>query len=213
MSARLWERSLDLARAALDSDYIQGIRKGTLDPEAYGQYSVQDVAYCHRGLDDWRRVATRASHASVRSFAEARVKSWQSYVEETYAAWHITDPAAVRLCDAAQAYADFESEVATSYEPIYAVVVMTPCDRLWSWLARQLRADATASNLYRFWIEENRDDSGAVHLEQAIDANAELLDEDTASKVFRRAMRGELDFFRAACGQPSWISPDPPSPS
>ena len=213
LSERLWQRSQDLARAALESDYIQGIRQGTLDPNAYGQYSVQDVAYCHHGLDDWRAAAARATHPSVRSFAEARVKSWESYVEDTYAAWHITDPSAVRLGDAAQAYASFESEVATTYDPIYTVVVMTPCDRLWSWLAQQLRADATSSNLYRFWIEENLDDSGAVHLEQTIDANADLLDEETAAKVFRRAMRGELDFFRAACGQPSWISPDPPSPS
>ena len=76
LAALLWDESQDLAHAALESDYIQGIRKGTLKPNAYGQYSVQDVAYCHYGLDDWRSAAARATHPAFKTFVEARVKSW-----------------------------------------------------------------------------------------------------------------------------------------
>ncbi len=204
MAAMLWDQSQDLAQAALESDYIQGIAKGTLKPDAYGQYSVQDVAYCHHGLEDWRTAAARATHPAFKAFAQARVESWVKYTKETYSAWHIEDPSAVTLCDAAQAYADFESEVARTYDPIYAAVVMTPCDRLWSWLAQQLAPEATPTNLYTFWIKENTGDSGARHLERIIDANADLLDESTALEVFRRAMLGEVNFFRSACGQPAW---------
>lgn len=204
MAALLWDESQDLARAALESDYIQGIGNGTLKPNAYGQYSVQDVAYCHYGLDDWRTAAARATHPAFKAFAEARVKSWVKYTKETYTAWHIQDPSAVKLCAAAQDYADFESEVARNYDPIYAAVVMTPCDRLWSWLAQQLAPDSAPTNLYTFWIKENTDDSGARHLERIIDANADLLDESMALEVFRRAMLGEVNFFRSACGQPPW---------
>ncbi len=204
MAALLWDQSQDLARAALESDYIQGIGKGTLKPDAYGQYSVQDVAYCHYGLEDWRAAADRATHAGLKTFAEARVKSWVKSTKEIFDAWHIQDPSAVKLCAAAQDYADFESEVARTYDPIYAAVVMTPCDRLWSWLAQQLAPDAVPTNLYTFWIKENTGDSGARHLERIIDANADLLDESTALEVFRRAMLGEVNFFRSACGQPPW---------
>ena len=137
----------------------------------------------------------------MKKFAEARVKSWATYAKETYSAWHIDDPSAVRLCDAAQAYADFESDVAWNYEPAYAAVVMTPCDRLWSWLAKELASEAVETNLYKFWIEENTDDSGALHLETFINANADSLDESKALEVFRRAMLGEVNFFRSACGQ------------
>ena len=204
LAGLLWGESEDLAMAALESDFIQGIGNGTLKPNAYGQYSVQDVAYCHYGLDDWRRAAARATHPELKAFAEARVKSWVKYTKETSDAWHIQDPSAVMLCAAAQDYADFESEVARNYDPIYAAVVMTPCDRLWSWLAKQLAPDAGPTNLYTFWIKENTDDSGARHLERIIDANADLMDESTALEVFRRAMLGEVNFFRSACGQPAW---------
>ena len=201
LAAKLWEGSQDLAQAAFESEYIQGIKKGSLDPNLYGQYSVQDVAYCHYGLDDWRCAAARAIHPEMKHFAQARIKSWTTYAQETYKAWHIADPKAIRLSAAAQAYADFESEVARTYEPVYAAVVMTPCDRLWSWLAHELASAKMETNLYNFWIEENTDDSGALHLERFINANANSLDESKALAVFRRAMLGEVNFFRSACGQ------------
>ncbi len=204
LAAQLWNSSQDLAHAALESDYIQGIKNGTLHPDYYGQYSVQDVSYCHHGLEDWQAAAARASHPEVKAFAEARVTTWTKYAQDTYGAWHIQDPSAVKLCAAAQAYADFESDVARNFEPAYAIVVMTPCDQLWAWLARQLEPEASPTNVYGFWIKENLDDSGALHLEQAIDANADLLDETKALAVFRRAMLGEVDFFRSACGQRPW---------
>ena len=126
LAGDLWVASLDLAQAALASGYIQGIKHGPLNPNYYGQYSVQDVSYCHHGLEDWKTCAARAKNPDVKAFAEARVKSWTAYAQETYGDWHITDPTAVKLCDAAQSYMDFESRVARTYDPIYAPVVMTP---------------------------------------------------------------------------------------
>lgn len=204
LAAQLWSNSQDLADAALESDYIQGIKNGTLDPNYYGQYSIQDVSYCYHGLNDWRTTAARATHPEVKAFAEARVASWTQYVQETYGAWHIQEPSAVKLCAAAKTYVDVESDVAQNLESIYTVVVMTPCDRLWSWLAKQLEPDMIPTNLYSFWIKENLSDSGALHLEQTIDANANLLNEAKALEVFRRAMLGEVNFFRSACGQGPW---------
>ncbi len=201
LAAQLWNKSQDLAHAALESDYIQGIKNGTLDPNYYGQYSVQDVSYCYHGLDDWRTAAARATHPKVKAFAEVRVKSWSKYVQETYSAWHIQDPSAVALSAATKAYVEVESDVAQNFESIYTVVIMTPCDRLWSWLAKQLETNAVPTNLYSFWVKENLNDSGALHLENTIDANASLLDEEKALKIFRRAMLGEVNCFRSACGQ------------
>ena len=64
--------------------------------------------------------------------------------------------------------------------------------------------DEVPTNLYTFLIQENIGDSGVRHLEQIIDANAELLDESKALDIFRRAMPGEVNFFRSACGQSPW---------
>lgn len=203
LAAHLWNASQDLAQAALESDYIQGIKQGTLNPNNFGQYSVQDVAYCHNGLEDWKAVATRAQQPDIKAFAEARVKSWAKYAQETYGAWHISDPAAVQLSVAAQTYSAFESEVAHHYDPLYTVVVMIPCDRLWYWLANQIKSGSSATNVYDFWINGNSaSDNGAHQMENVVDTHAAQLDEDTALHVYRTAMLGEVNFFRSTCRQP-----------
>ena len=202
LSAYLWNNSQDLAQAALATKYIQGIKNGLLDPNAYGQYSVQDVVYCHNGVTDWQAVASRAQRPEVQAFAKARVLSWQKYAAETYGDWHISDPAAVSLSAAAQTYADFESKVAHTYDPLYAVVVMIPCDRLWHWLATQLKGKAATPNAYQFWIDGNSaGDNGAAKMEAVVDKHAANIVQERALTVYRTAMLGEVNFFRSACGQ------------
>lgn len=203
LSTRLWHNAQDLAEAALASDYIQGIQSGLLNPNYYGQYSVQDVVYCHNGVVDWQAVARRAQRPEVKQFAQARVKSWQAYAAETYGDWHISDPTAVSLSSAAQTYADFESEVCRTYDPLYAVVVMIPCDRLWYWLSNQIKPNGASPNAYQFWIDGNSgSDNGAAKMEAVVDDHATAIDEAKALHVYRTAMLGEVNFFRSACRQP-----------
>ena len=61
--------------------------------------------------------------------------------------------------------------------------------------------EAVDTNLYKFWIDENTGGSGFDHLEVFINAHADMLDEAKAMAVYRRAMLGEVNFFRSACGQ------------
>ncbi|MEM7133760.1 MAG: TenA family transcriptional regulator [Chloroflexota bacterium] len=199
LSATLWQGAQDLANAALESHFIQGIKDGTLNPNYYGQYTVQDVVYCHHGVEDWQAVATRATHPDMKSFAEARVKSWVDYAQSLFDEWHIGDPSAITLSSAVRDYASFESDVARNFEPHYAVVVMLPCDRLWYWLATQIRPDAADPNSYAFWIKENgASDAGAKRLERFIDTHTDLIDESIALDIYCRAMLGEVNGFRSA---------------
>ncbi len=46
---KLFSESMDLANEALDTQFIQGIKAGTLDPTVYGGYTVQDAAYVYNG--------------------------------------------------------------------------------------------------------------------------------------------------------------------
>ncbi len=199
LSARLWTESQDLAAAALESDFIQGIKNGSLNPNHYGQYTVQDAVYCHRGVEGWRSIASRATQPDFKTFAEARVKGWVSYSQRLFSEWHIADPTAIKLSPAIQAYAEFEANIAQNYDPHYAVVVMLPCDRLWYWLATQIEPDATEPNLYAFWMKENgSSDAGAKRLERFIDAHTDSIDESIALEIYRTAMLGEVNGFRSA---------------
>ena len=75
ISSKLWTACQDLANEALNSDFMQGIGNGTLSPDSYGQYTIQDCAYCVAAADDYRTMELRAnaaSESSLAAFAQAR---------------------------------------------------------------------------------------------------------------------------------------------
>jgi len=205
---RLWLACQDIAQEALTSDYIQGIKNGDLNPNNYGQYTVQDAVYSHHGQDDYQTLEGRASaegHPELAAFAKARYESYVSYNAETFKAWHVKDADALALSEAAQHYVDFEHRIANEWEPIYGIIAMIPCDQLWAYLATELKNDAGSGNLYSFWINENADWGGAYRLDNFIDdwlaEHPDVYDWDSALFVFRSCMTCEANFFRSACGQ------------
>ena len=44
---------------AKESKFIQGMAKGSLDPDVYGGYMVQDAAYCFNAVDSYERAAEK----------------------------------------------------------------------------------------------------------------------------------------------------------
>lgn len=218
ISWRLWTQSNDLAEQALASDYVQGIKNGTLHPDAYGGYTVQDAAYCFNARADYETVERRATadgDAELADFAKARADSYASYNESFCKQWHLKGGDAVIPAAAAQTYIDFEHHVAHGLSPIYGVVAMIPCDELWSWLATELKPFAGDGNLYGFWIEDNDDWHGAYRLDNFIDdwfaAHPDVYDWDTALYVMRSCMTCEVNFFRSAGGQDLLPMPSKPS--
>ena len=55
--------------------------------------------------------------------------------------WHIVDPSGIKLGAACENYVNHERNVATTMDPIYLVVAMIPCVKLWPWLGQQIEAD------------------------------------------------------------------------
>ena len=209
ISWQLWLACQDIAQAALATDYVQGIKSGTLDPNRYGQYTVQDAAYCYGAAADYQTVETRAraaGFADLAAFAQARYVGYQSYNTSFLDTWHIARGDAVVPSEAVKAYIGFEHHVTNELPPIYGIIAMIPCDELWPWLATELTPFATPSNLYAFWITQNADWHGAYRLGNFVDAffaaHPESYDHDTALHVMRSCMTCEVNFFRSACGQP-----------
>lgn len=117
-------------------------------------------------------------------------------------AWHIKDILATNPNDAVKAYVAHEHYVAEFMEPIYGVVAMIPCDRLWSWLAETLSPDNVPNNLYDFWISDNQGWSGTYSLENFVNswfaAHPKQYEWESALKAYRGSMLGEVGDFRAA---------------
>ncbi len=208
ISWKLWLACQDIAQMALNTDYMQGIKSGNLDPNSYGHYTIQDAVYCYHAQDDYQAMETRAlseGHSQIAAFAKARCDSYATYNTETFNDWHIADANAVKPGDAVQTYINFEHLIANDWHPIYGLICMIPCDQLWPWLATELEADSGSGNLYNFWITENADWGGAYRLDNFVDdwfaEYQQVYDWDSALFVYRSAMTCEVNSFRSACGQ------------
>ena len=208
ISAQLWTECHDIAQAALESKFMQGLGNGTLDPNQYGQYIVQDCAYCAAAADDYKQVeilAEQQSEKTLATFAKAHYTSYESYVKTYLPSWHIGNADALVLNKAGKDYIAHERKAVTTLHPIYGLIAQIPCERLWPWLADQLKSKSSAGNVYQFWIDENYHYKHSLLLSNYMDdwfgKNPDQYNHDVALAVLRGSMIGELNMFRAACGQ------------
>ena len=218
ISAKLWAACEDVAQDSLNSDFMQGLGKGTLSPDKYGQYIVQDCAYCANAADDYKTFEGRAAAAGepkLAAFAKARYESYEKFNASYLPAWHVGDPNSLILNEAGKQYIAHEKAASTKLHPIYGVIAQVPCEQLWPWLAEQLKPGSPDHNVYNFWISENGSFHGAHRLDNFIDewfaGHPDEYDWDTALWVMRGSMIGELNMFRAACGQSLTDMPEMPS--
>ena len=219
ISSKLWDACQKIATDALESKFMQGLGDGTLDPTIYGQYTVQDCAYCAAAADDYKDLeaaAKKANEPGLASLAKEHYTSYESWVIKTYLpSWHIGNPNALVLNQAAKEYINHERAAVTASHPIYAMVAQIACERLWPWLAEQLKPASPAHNVYAFWISDNYDYKKSYVLSNTIDqwfkSNSDQYDHDTALWALQGSMTGELNLFLSACGQP--IVPMPKLPN
>lgn len=209
-SSILWAACQEIAQAALNSDFMQELGRGTLDPTTYGQYTVQDCAYCASAADDYKMVhelATAAEEKNLAKIAETHYTSYESWVVNTYLPdWHIGNPDALVLNEAGKEYIDHERAACTTLHPIYGVLAQLPCERLWPWLAEQLKPGSPSGNVYHFWIKENYDYKTSFLLSNTIDQHfnkhPDQYDDAVALWVLKGSVTGEANMFLTACGQP-----------
>jgi thiaminase/transcriptional activator TenA len=216
ISSKLWQQCQDIAKQCLQTKFVAGIGTGTLAPEEYGQYVVQDCTYCVNAQDDYQTVQKRANsanHPKLAAFAQARYEGYGKYTKQELKAWHIGNSDALALGQAAQQYVDFEHHVAVNLTPIYGVIAMIPCSQLWPWIASQLKPKSPSHNLYGFWISENDSWHPANRLNNFIDGwfaeHPDEFESKLALGVYRGSMTCELNMFRSGCGEsltpmPAW---------
>lgn len=218
ITGKLWSNSLTIAQQALASDFVQGIAKGTLNPDQYGGYTIQDCAYCFNARKDYQTLIDRAvalKEEAMARFAQARQAGYKKYNKNYFQQWHLNNPDALTPGPAAESYIAFECWVIHNLPPIYGIIAMIPCEQLWSWLAKELEPDIKPGNVYDYWIQENSGKSGAYRLENFV--NDWLAKHDSyyspewALYVFQSCMIGEVNFFRSGTGQP--LLPMPARPS
>ena len=92
---KMWNNCRDFAEKSLNTDYIQGIQKGTLSPLNYGWSMVNDSYYCFRGADDYGEAVKRTTDPDLKDYLQKKEKSFREYNEDFVKKWHIKDASSV----------------------------------------------------------------------------------------------------------------------
>ena len=193
---KMWNACQDIAEAALNSAFIQGIKNGTLDPVVYGRFNVSDAYYCFHGADDYKTAVGRTSNPVLKAFLTKKYESYDRYNATFPTTWSLKDASGIVPTEICRQYADFETKVATTQEPIYCLISMLPCEYLWAWLGAEL-SPAKPGNLYAPWIKGNNYPSGAYAMGNFLNTyqKENPVDEDLAMEIYQQAMTYEQQNF------------------
>ena len=93
---KMWKNSKDIAERSLNTDYIQGIKKGTLSPNSYGYSTVNDAYYCFEGPDNYHKAAQRTDDFALKKYLLALEKSYRDYNEDFVTNWHLKDASSIK---------------------------------------------------------------------------------------------------------------------
>ena len=194
----MWRACEDIAHQALETQFIQGIKNGTLDPTIYGAFNISDAYYCFHGADDYQTASNKCNDPILKAFLEKKYAGYQSYNETFPKTWRIKNAEGISPTQACLDYSNFETQVASTEEAIYTLVAMLPCEYLWAWLAAQLMPPSPG-NLYASWITDNNYPDGAYAMGNFLEGykNSHSLNTQKATDIYRQAMQYELENFES----------------
>ncbi len=199
LSAALWAANADSAERILAHAFVRGLGDGTLPRTSFERYVAQDAYFLEAFA---RAYAFCLAHSTARDdlygFAEliggviGELKLHRGYAER----WGV-DLVDVVPAPATRAYTDFLLDTAKRGALGETIAAMTPCMRLYAWLAQRL-AKGNVAPLYAEWVWTYADpgfESLAVRLEELLDRRA--ADTLAVRANYARAMELEYGFFDA----------------
>ena len=190
---------------AKESKFIQGMAKGSLDPNVYGGYMVQDAAYCFNAVDSYERAAEKMQGVGKPDFSllyRTQSESFKRYNHDFLQKWRLRNSDSVAMGPAAATYVGYERALSQN-DPKYLCIAMLPWTMLWPWIAGQLIASVEKNNPYYVWFDENKP-SDQSHLERFVDhffVQVEPEEQQKCLSIFQEGLVNELNFFRSACDQ------------
>lgn len=212
LSEFIWDSATDLLLQTWNTTFIAGVAAGDLDPNFYGEYTIQDGAWCREVAKLWRQLLYNESLPEVlRAYANYSSLSYQEYSVEAFEAWHIKDDGennyGVIPQDAPTNYVNVIRDAMLQYPPNMMIATYA-CEKLWANVTADLwsyiaSAQSNCSNPYQIWVENNMGNSSAIRQAAAMDdwdQEYHWYNWTEAVSLFRTVMQGEINFFNMKTG-------------
>lgn len=206
LSDYLWESTAETQQQALDSNYVYGVKERCLDPTNFAAYNVDDAAYLYYNAESMKIAAARSNDISVGAgkFLSSESTKWTSYWEGMAKDLHIANAEGIAMGEEVTAYINHIKSVAENEDlkPVYTILALTPCARLWPWLGQQLQ-DMGYSNfgVYTDWVNYMFDptSTGYKEFQDLVDEayrNGDITHEK-ALEIFTESIKSEVSFFNS----------------
>ncbi len=199
LAKSLWLENKDLAQAALQHPFVQGLCSGSLPLPNFQSYIAQDAYFLTAYV---RAYALAMAHSpdqrGLNEFFDLLAGAQEELrLHTSYASRWGVDLSHVMPADATLAYTDFLLATASLCSVGETCAAMAPCMRLYAFLGQSL-ATATphAEHRYMEWIRTYASPEFevlATRLEDLLDHYAD--DVSTIHRAYQRAMSLELAFF------------------
>ena len=219
-SEQLWQRNLDLYQKTLALPFNQELAQGTLHPEVFGHYVIQDAQYL---LAYGRALAVCAAKAydadDVMQFSEAAkiaIVVERSLHDSFMQQFDISKQEFQNtpLTLACHHYTSFLT--ATAWSESYPVVLaaLLPCFWIYAEVGKDIVDNSIANNPYQAWIDTYSGEefhTAVRNVIATVNKVAARCDADTLEKMhaaYRMGAKLEWLFWDGAYQQRQWLGLD-----
>jgi transcriptional activator, tenA family len=197
--------------------YFTHLRTGKLNPTNYGSLLVLDAYYCYNEVETLKILKQRMEQLSypseITKVVSDLIVKYEKYCNTFLYDWHLypdavdnveSSPIPVKISPTPTMgdYAQHERDIAENAEPIYGLVALYPCFRLWPFLFWKF-GEVSKDNLYYEWITGNQSSgSSAIAVDNLITTywvgKGRTWDTGTFQEIFKRSMYYEKNLFEEA---------------
>ena len=215
-SEELWAANEDIYRAILRHPFLRGLQDGSLDPDIFAFYIVQDARYLEAFATALRATAAKAPRAEwarlLTADAEDSLQQERRLHDQVFAEHGIAPDAAAAMESTPDAFAYTSYLIATASSRPFeeAVTALLPCYWIYWEVGKALQAQGSPNARYQSWIDTYVSEGYAVSVQAIIDIVDEVA--RTASPAqrarmqshFRRSSQYEWMFWDSSYRRPMW---------
>ena len=196
----LWNLNIGIANKCLNHPFVQGIKKGSLNEDAFKTYVAQDAFFLRAFRQAYALAIAKCDDTET---AKIFHKLMAGILEELnlhkeYSRKLGIDIDKVKPLPACRAYTDFLLRIAYQKGIDEIVAAVAPCMVLYAFIGKNLAENYDSKSRYIDWIKaySNEDMQNlAKQMEELLDTAAK--DTKEVRDAYAYAMECELDFFDA----------------
>jgi thiaminase (transcriptional activator TenA) len=213
-TGRLWAEATRAYVAILEHPFLAGLTDGSLDPDAFAHYLVQDAYYLHDFARVLTVVASKApTHVGVGMFARHAARTLEIELalhESLLSELRIQNTAAMPVAPTTRAYASYL--LATAYGGTFAegFAAVLPCYWVYAEVGSELVKQGSPHPRYQRWIDTYADHdyqtivAEVLALADDVGQTLGVVEEARARAHFATTVRYEWMFWDAAWRREVW---------